>query len=84
MESNSLHVSGILKLKEVLTLKYSGLNMFDPSFIPQFYIGIRISDTLDSRGYFFLIGTDGSRRSRVNEAQSAEEKKITAAAFFLR
>ena len=31
--------------------------------------------TLGSRGYFFLIDTDGSRRSRVNEAQSAEEKK---------
>ena len=25
--------------------------------------------TLGSRGYFFLIDTDGSRRSRVNEAQ---------------
>ena len=34
-------------------------------------------DTLGSRGYFFLMDTDGSRRSRVNEAQSAEEKKIT-------
>ena len=32
--------------------------------------------TLGSRGYFFLIDTDGSRRSRVNEAQSDEEKKI--------
>ena len=32
--------------------------------------------TLGSRGYFFLI--DISRRSRVNEAQSAEEKKITS------
>ena len=31
--------------------------------------------TLGSRGYFFLIDTAGSRRSRVNEAQSAEEKK---------
>ena len=29
--------------------------------------------TLGSRGYFFLI--DVSRRSRVNEEQSAEEKK---------
>ena len=34
-------------------------------------------DTLGSRGYFFLMDTDGSRRSRVNEAQSTEEKKIT-------
>ena len=33
-----------------------------------------ISFTLGSRGYFFLIDTDGSRRSHVNEAQSAEEK----------
>ena len=32
--------------------------------------------TLGSRGYFFLI--DISRRSRVNESQSAEEKKITS------
>ena len=29
--------------------------------------------TLGSRGYFFLMDTDGSRRSRINEAQSAEE-----------
>ena len=35
-----------------------------------------ISDTLGSRGYFFLV--DISRRSRVNEAQSAEERKITS------
>ena len=34
------------------------------------------SNTLGSRGYFFLI--DISRRSRVNETQSAEEKKITS------
>ena len=27
--------------------------------------------TLGSRGYVFLIDTDGSRRSRVNEAQRA-------------
>ena len=39
--------------------------------------------TLGSRGYFFLIDTDGSQRSRVNEAQSAKEKKILAAFFFL-
>ena len=32
-------------------------------------------NTLDSRGYFFLIDTDRSRRSRVNEARSAERKK---------
>ena len=32
-----------------------------------------IHTTLGSRGYFFLMDTDGSRRSRVNEAQSAEE-----------
>ena len=32
-----------------------------------------ILSTLGSRGYFFLI--DISRQSRVNEAQSAEEKK---------
>ena len=32
--------------------------------------------TLGSRGYFFLIDTDGSRRSRFNEARSAEEKKL--------
>ena len=37
---------------------------------------VREVDTLGSRGYFFLI--DISRRSRVNEAQSAEEKKITS------
>ena len=33
--------------------------------------------TLGSRGYFFLIDADGSRWSRVNEAQSAEEKADT-------
>ena len=32
-------------------------------------------NTLGSRGYFFLIDTDRSRRSRVNEARSAERKK---------
>ena len=32
--------------------------------------------TLGSRGYFFLIDT--SRRSRVSEVRSAEEKKITS------
>ena len=37
----------------------------------------RVRDTLGSRGYFFLTDTDGSRRSRVNEARSAERKKIT-------
>ena len=31
--------------------------------------------TLGSRGYFFLIDTDGSRRSRVIEARSAKTKK---------
>ena len=31
--------------------------------------------TLGSRGYFFLIDTDRSRRSRVNEARNAERKK---------
>ena len=43
-----------------------------------------VSPTLGSRGFFFLMDTDGSRRSRVNEAQSAEEKKIffLLAAFF--
>lgn len=35
--------------------------------------------TLGSREYFFLTETDGSRRSCVNEARSAEEKKITSA-----
>ena len=32
--------------------------------------------TLGSRGYFFLIGTDGWWRSRVNETRSAEEKEL--------
>ena len=40
--------------------------------------GVSVEITLGSRGYFFLIDTDGSRRSRVNEAQRAEEKKITS------
>ena len=31
---------------------------------------------LSSRGYFFLIDTDGSLRSRVHEARSAEESLI--------
>ena len=30
---------------------------------------------LGSRGYFFLIDTDRSRRSRVNEARNAERKR---------
>ena len=38
--------------------------------------GVGQKVTLGSRGYFFLI--DISRRSRVNESQSAEEKKITS------
>ena len=38
--------------------------------------------TLGSRGYFFLMDTDGSRRSRVNEAQSAEEN-FSPRRFFL-
>ena len=32
--------------------------------------------TLGSRGYFFLIDTDGSRRSRVTEVRNAEEKEL--------
>ena len=32
--------------------------------------------TLGSRGYFFLIDTDGSQPSRVSEARSAEEKEL--------
>ena len=32
-------------------------------------------NTLGSRGYYFLIDTDRSRRSRVNEAPSAEREK---------
>ena len=38
-----------------------------------FKLSDRVPATLGSRGYFFLIDT--SRRSRVNEARSAEEKK---------
>ena len=42
--------------------------------------------TLGSRGYFFLIDTDGWRRSRINEAQGAEEKEllISTGLFHLR
>ena len=50
-----MHVLGILKLKEVLTLKYSGLNMFDPSFIPQYYIGIWISERIYSSCYLLYV-----------------------------
>ena len=32
--------------------------------------------TLGSRGYFFLIDTDGSRRSCVTEVRNAEEKEL--------
>ena len=32
--------------------------------------------TLGSRGYCFLLDTDGSQRSRVNEARSAEKKEL--------
>ena len=39
-------------------------------------ISIQHLPTLGSRGYFFLIDTDGSRRSRVNEARSAEESLV--------
>ena len=38
-------------------------------------IVVSMATTLGSRGYFFLMDTDGSRRSRVNEAESAEEKR---------
>ena len=37
-------------------------------------VAVAYESTLGSRGYFFLI--DISRQSRVNEAQSAEEKKL--------
>lgn len=40
---------------------------------------IRVGSTLGSRGYFFLIDTDRSRRSHVNEARSAERKKLIEA-----
>ena len=43
-----------------------------------FFLSFMHFITLRSRGYFFLMDTDSSRRSRVNEAQSAEEKKITS------
>ena len=36
-----------------------------------------VSYTLGSRGYFFLIDTDGSRRSRVNEAQSVNAASVS-------
>ena len=51
------------------THKKTDVNLFNilPNPLPS---------TLGSRGYFFLIDT--SRRSRVNEARSAEEKKITS------
>ena len=39
-------------------------------------ISIQHLPTLGSKGYFFLIDTDGSRRSRVQEARSAEESLI--------
>ena len=37
--------------------------------------------TLGSRGYFFLIDTDGSWRSRVNEALSAKRKNNVSGAL---
>ena len=46
------------------------------SFFLSYFNIFQYSNTLGSRGYFFLI--DISRRSRVNEAQSAEEKNITS------
>ena len=57
--------------------------MFDPVTKKVYYnpqaqsqvSGADTNHTLGARGYFFLMDTDGSRRSRVNEAQSAEEKK---------
>ena len=36
-----------------------------------------VSYTLGSRGYFFLIDTDGSRQSRVNEAQSVNAASVS-------
>ena len=43
--------------------------------------GILGSTTLGSRGYLFLIDTDRWPRSRVNEARSAERKKIVSGAL---
>ena len=39
------------------------------------YDAILSQCTLGSRGYFFLIDTDGSRQSRVNEAQSSMQEE---------
>ena len=39
--------------------------------------GFESKYNLGSKGYFFLIDTDGSRRSRVNEARRAERKKTS-------
>ena len=47
---------------------------------PFFCSGVLGKLTLGSRGYFFLIDTDGSRRSHVNQAHSAEEPCVNAAA----
>ena len=44
--------------------------------IISYIINLLVRFTLGSRGYFFLMDTDSSRRSRVNEAQSAEEKSF--------
>ena len=35
--------------------------------------------TLGSRGYYFLMDTDGSRRSRVNEKKNPLEPRVTQA-----
>ena len=57
-------------------------NPFPLSFFAPKPNGNACYATLGSRGYFFLIDTDGSRWSRLNEAQSAEEKKIIIVIMF--
>ena len=57
-------------------------NPFPLSFFAPKPNGNACYATLGSRGYFFLIDTDGSRRSRLDEAQSAEVKKIIIIIIF--
>ena len=44
----------------------------DGTVFNRFVRGCNHLRTLGSRGYFFFIDTDGSRRNRVNEAWSAK------------
>ena len=64
------------KIQRLLIKKGSPENFgFKAKHSLEFSLKGRLFTTPGSRGYFFLIDTDVSRRNRVNEEQSGREKR---------